>query len=66
MNFKLIGTTTDEVRVNWVIKELKALPEGIRILDAGAGELRFKTHCGHLQYVAGRLSAVPVYDSVGT
>jgi SAM-dependent methyltransferase len=52
MNFKLIGCTTDEVRVNWVIKQLKALPEGIRILDAGAGELRFKPHCGHLQYVA--------------
>ena len=52
MNYKLIGATTDEVRVNWVIKQLKALPEGIRILDAGAGELRFKPHCGHLQYVA--------------
>ena len=52
MCFKLIGTTTDEVRVNWVIKQLKALPHGIRILDAGAGELRFKPHCNHLQYVA--------------
>ena len=52
MNFKLIGTTTDEVRINWVIKHLKALPDGVRILDAGAGELRFKPHCSHLQYVA--------------
>jgi len=52
MNFKLVGTTTDEVRINWVIRQLKALPEGIRILDAGAGELRFKPHCGHLQYVS--------------
>jgi len=49
---KLIGTTADEVRVNWVIRQLKALPDGLRILDAGAGELRFKTHCSHLQYVA--------------
>lgn len=52
MNFKLVGTTTDEVRANWVIKQLNALPNGIRILDAGAGELRFKSHCNHLQYVA--------------
>lgn len=52
MNFKLIGTTTDEVRINWVIKQLKALDDGIRILDAGAGELRFKPHCCHLQYAA--------------
>ncbi len=52
MSYKLIGTTTDEVRVNWVIEQLKALPNGVRILDAGAGELRFKPHCSHLQYVA--------------
>ncbi len=52
MYFKLIGTTTDEVRTNWVIKQLKALPEGTRILDAGAGELRFKSYCDHLEYFA--------------
>lgn len=52
MCFKLIGDDTTEVQANWVIKQLKALPDGIRILDAGAGELRFKPHCSHLQYVA--------------
>ena len=49
---KLIGDDTTEVQANWVIRQLKALPVGIRILDAGAGELRFKPHCSHLQYVS--------------
>lgn len=52
MFFKLIGNNTDEVQANWVIKQLGDLPAGSSILDAGAGELRFKKHCRHLQYVA--------------
>ena len=28
------------------------IPRGYKILDAGAGELRFKPDCDHLQYVA--------------
>lgn len=50
--FNLIGNNTDEIRVNWVIRQLKSLPPGIRILDAGAGEQRFKPYCNHLQYIA--------------
>jgi SAM-dependent methyltransferase len=52
MNFKLIGGDTIEVQANWIIRQLKDLPAGSRILDAGAGELRFMPHCSHLQYVA--------------
>ena len=52
MSFRLIGDDTTKIQTNWVIKQLEALPAGIRILDAGAGELRFKPYCGHLQYVA--------------
>jgi len=52
MNFKLIGDDTMEVRFDWVIKQLKYLPEGTRILDAGAGELKFKSYCSHLEYVS--------------
>tara|TARA_B100000519_G_scaffold95239_1_gene82701 strand:+ start:1139 stop:1252 length:114 start_codon:yes stop_codon:yes gene_type:complete len=37
MNFKLIGADAGEVRIDGVIKQLKNFPEGIRILDAGAG-----------------------------
>tara|TARA_B100001250_G_C19447718_1_gene634602 strand:- start:209 stop:424 length:216 start_codon:yes stop_codon:yes gene_type:complete len=39
MNIKLIGDDTSEVRIDWVIKQLKYLPKGIKILDAGAGQL---------------------------
>lgn len=46
------GTTNDSARVDWIIDTLKKIPAGMRILDAGAGELRFKPHCSHLNYVA--------------
>lgn len=36
----------------WVIKSLKELPVGVKILDAGAGECRYKPYCKHLKYVA--------------
>lgn len=49
---KLIGNNTDFIRASWVIKSLKDLPKGLKILDAGAGELRFKEFCSHLEYVS--------------
>ena len=39
-------------RYEWIERQLKYLPEGIRILDAGAGELRWKDSCKHLKYVS--------------
>ncbi len=50
--FQLIGNDTEAVRIKWVVRQLRKLPEGSRILDAGAGELRFKSYCNHLQYVS--------------
>lgn len=47
-----VGTKNERTRFDWVVQMLKALPEGWRILDAGAGELRYKPFCAHLQYVA--------------
>ncbi|KKQ23105.1 hypothetical protein A2999_01230 [Candidatus Wolfebacteria bacterium RIFCSPLOWO2_01_FULL_38_11] len=47
-----IGADNDERRVDWVEKKLKEIPAGSRILDAGAGECRFKKFCSHLDYVA--------------
>lgn len=38
-------------RNRWLKKILTSLPHG-RILDAGAGELRNKEHCTHLDYVS--------------
>ncbi len=52
MLFKLIGNNTDEVRVKWVKENLSSIPQGYKILDAGAGELKFKPDCDHLEYVA--------------
>lgn len=36
----------------WLKNTLSALPEGFRILDAGAGELRNKSLCSHLDYIS--------------
>lgn len=50
--FKLIGTESSTNRINWLKKQLSSLPVGARILDAGAGELKFAPFCGHLDYVS--------------
>jgi len=42
----------EENRQIWLKKTLSALPQGTRILDAGAGELRNKLLCKHLEYVS--------------
>lgn len=39
-------------RQAWLLKTLGAIPAGARILDAGAGELQNRKHCGHLAYVS--------------
>ncbi|MCP5404912.1 MAG: class I SAM-dependent methyltransferase [Pseudomonadaceae bacterium] len=46
-----LGTITDSRREAWVKANLAALPQGARLLDAGAGECRFKPDCAHLTYV---------------
>lgn len=47
-----VGATNEARRVEWVQEQLKKIPAGSRLLDAGAGELRFKASCGHLRYVS--------------
>lgn len=39
-------------RDQWLKKTLGSIPSGLRILDAGAGELRNKPLCSHLVYVS--------------
>jgi SAM-dependent methyltransferase len=39
-------------RDEWLKKTLGALPSGLRLLDAGAGEMRNKPFCTHLTYVS--------------
>lgn len=48
----IIGTHNRQTREEWLEKTLQAIPAGQRILDAGAGELRYKALCKHLHYVS--------------
>lgn len=47
-----VGRSNEVSRVRWLEQTLKAVPAGWRILDAGAGELRFAPLCRHLNYVS--------------
>ena len=47
-----VGTNNEINRIEWIANELKNLPPGHRLLDAGAGERRYEKFCGHLKYVA--------------
>jgi len=51
-NIIKIGTDNDKNREKWLIDVLKRIPAGSRILDAGAGKLRFKPFCSYLKYVS--------------
>ena len=37
-------------RDDWVIKQLRKIPEGESIIDVGAGEMRYRKYCLHLNY----------------
>lgn len=52
--FLTFGTqnTNEENRKQWIKKQLQDLPQGSSILDAGAGQLRWKEACGHLKYIS--------------
>lgn len=39
-------------RQAWLKQSLNALPSGARLLDAGAGELKNRQYCAHLDYVS--------------
>ena len=47
-----VGTTNESAREKWIEATLKKIPEGLTILDAGAGESQFKKYCSHLKYIA--------------
>jgi ubiquinone/menaquinone biosynthesis C-methylase UbiE len=56
----MIGLSNLSTRNHWIASELFKLKG--RILDAGAGELQWKTHCSHLEYVSQDLAE---YDGDG-
>jgi len=47
-----IGNDNKSARTAWLEKTLKAIPEGSKILDAGAGEQQYKVLCQHLEYTS--------------
>jgi SAM-dependent methyltransferase len=46
------GLTNESDRDAWVRSALAAIPQGSRILDAGAGTQRYRAWCAHLDYVS--------------
>ena len=47
-----IGTDNLSNRNKWIEEKLREIPRGSRILDAGAGEQRYRNFCNHLEYVS--------------
>jgi ubiquinone/menaquinone biosynthesis C-methylase UbiE len=47
-----IGTNNEKNWLDWIKEALSKLPKGSRILDAGAGQLKYKKYCSHLNYVS--------------
>ena len=47
-----VGTRNLSTREEWLKRTLAEIPAGKRILDAGAGELKYKPLCAHLDYVS--------------
>lgn len=47
-----IKMTNEERRNKWIEEQLKNIPNGLKILDAGAGQLRWKKASSHLHYVS--------------
>jgi SAM-dependent methyltransferase len=47
-----VGRDNQAARDRWLAEVLRSLPAGGRILDAGAGELKYRPLCRHLAYVS--------------
>ena len=47
---KDVGKNNGATRERWLEKTLLSLKEGTSILDAGAGESKYKSLCNHLEY----------------
>jgi Methylase involved in ubiquinone/menaquinone biosynthesis len=49
---KLMGKDLYQSRINWTKRVLSELPEGINVLDAGAGNCKNKKFCPQVKYVS--------------
>jgi SAM-dependent methyltransferase len=50
--FVLAINVNEIARQSWLRRTLSAVPKGLRLLDAGAGELKNRRYCDHLVYVS--------------
>jgi ubiquinone/menaquinone biosynthesis C-methylase UbiE len=53
MNMKFIKdilNRNEDSRIGWVADKLSQIAKGKSILDAGAGEMRYRKYCSHLKY----------------
>lgn len=57
-----VGKNNKSNRDEWLKETLNKIPQGSRILDAGAGELQYKPLCGHLNYLSQDFAQ---YDGIG-
>lgn len=57
-----VGRKNEATRAAWVEQVLRKVPAGWRLLDAGAGERRYRPFCDHLRYVSQDFAR---YDGVG-
>lgn len=62
MNYHSVGKGNERQRNDWVVEMLNALPKGLRLLDAGAGEQQYRPYCEHLDYVSQDFAQ---YDGTG-
>lgn len=51
-SFLSFGRNNEARRLEWLQRHLQSVPAGFRVLDAGAGELRNKAFCRHLNYTS--------------
>lgn len=58
-----VGLENGPTREKWIEKTLRNIPSGKSILDAGAGELKYKPLCSHLKYTSQDFGG---YDGKGT
>ena len=52
LSFINCGRNNKATRDLWLEKTLSDIPKKSKILDVGAGELRYKKYCKHLEYVS--------------
>lgn len=52
MFIKKLDNVSEKNRQKWIKETLSGIPNGLRILDAGAGELKNRVFCSHLDYVS--------------